>query len=197
MTYKVGNSTISGLSITRIYVSSAASVVNGRRNWNIPKHLARFEFTPETPSDPLSPLTVSVYPATSTSPEPEFASEPAFRARLAPSRRLPNFPVTVNLGVFPRAILDPRLFQAPLSGVPGYGHGSPIVSTEQWCSIESTYKGQPRIMYPEPALDGGKFGDGIGFPDVKPLSVGLWWPQAEIKFPDPIILDLAEDKKTK
>lgn len=32
-------------SVTRIYVSSWKSVVNGRRNWGIPKDLARFERT--------------------------------------------------------------------------------------------------------------------------------------------------------
>ena len=32
--------------ITGIWVSSEASLVNGRRNWNIPKHMARFAFTP-------------------------------------------------------------------------------------------------------------------------------------------------------
>lgn len=33
-------------------------------------------------------------------------------------------------------------------------------------------------MYPESALGGGKLGDGVGFPDVKLFSVGLWWPNA-------------------
>ncbi|KAE8403254.1 hypothetical protein BDV37DRAFT_294677 [Aspergillus pseudonomiae] len=32
--------------ITRIYVSSLDSVYNGRKNWNIPKTLANFEFVP-------------------------------------------------------------------------------------------------------------------------------------------------------
>lgn len=32
--------------ITKIYVSSQASVVNGRRNWGIPKELAEFEVEP-------------------------------------------------------------------------------------------------------------------------------------------------------
>ncbi|CAE6527829.1 unnamed protein product [Rhizoctonia solani] len=188
MNFKVGGSSLSGLSITRIYVSSFASVVNGRRNWNIPKRLARFEFTLETPSDPLSPTLASVYPSLSDSPNPGFSPDPIFRARLVPSRRLPNFPL--NLTSIPRAILDSRVLQPPLTDP---------VGTEQWCIVEPGFAGQVRVMYPEPGLEGARYGDGIGFPDLQPMSVGLWWPKAEILFPPPEILDpaLNESKKTK
>ncbi|KAB5590446.1 hypothetical protein CTheo_6109 [Ceratobasidium theobromae] len=196
MKYKVGNSTISGLSITRIYVSSPASIVNGRRNWNIPKQLARFEFHTETPN-PLSPVVAAVYPAlngTGTAPEPEFAAEPVFRARLVPSRLLPNFPL--NVAHFPRAIVDPRLFQAPLTSASPVGGA--VVGTEKWCTVAPEFKGRVRVMYPEPGL-GGKFGDGVGFPDVRPLLVGVWWPKANIRFPAAEILnpENSEDKKAK
>ncbi|KAH7338332.1 hypothetical protein B0J17DRAFT_662121 [Rhizoctonia solani] len=169
MNYKVGDSSVSGLSITRIYVSSFASVVNGRRNWNIPKRLARFEFVPEAPSDPLSPTLASVYPSLSDSLNPEFSPDPIFRARLVPSRRLPNFPL--NLSSIPRAILDSRVLQPPLTNPLG---------TEQWCTVAPGYSGQARIMYPEPALEGARYGDGIGFPDFQPMSIGLWWPKVSV-----------------
>ncbi|CAE6488302.1 unnamed protein product [Rhizoctonia solani] len=167
MNYKVGDSTVSG---------------------NIPKHLARFEFTPETPSDPLSPTLASVYASLSDSPNPEFSPDPIFRARLVPSRRLPNFPL--NLSSIPRAILDSRVLQPPLT--------SPV-GTEQWCMVAPGYAGQARIMYPEPGLEGARYGDGVGFPDFQSMSIGLWWPKAEIFFPAPEILDLTsnESKKTK
>ena len=50
------------LRITGIWVNSKASLVNGRRNWNIPKHLARFEFVLSEPRDPTSvPLEWKVF----------------------------------------------------------------------------------------------------------------------------------------
>ncbi|QRV78562.1 hypothetical protein RhiJN_06577 [Ceratobasidium sp. AG-Ba] len=219
MSYKTGpSSTISGLSVTRIYVSSTASVVNGTAAklqvksfpsfssyhlfafdgiGNIPKQLARFEFTKEDESDPLSPVIASVYPALLTSTS-EFSPEPIFSARLVPSRRIPNFPL--DLARVPHFLLDPRLFQAPLTNS---GQGNGLVGTEKWCTIIPSYSGEVRVMYPEPRLSEGKFGDGVGFPDVQPMSVGLWWPTAKILFTPPVILNVfgqpvaEEDKKTK
>ncbi|MEM7535365.1 MAG: hypothetical protein AAF639_24520 [Chloroflexota bacterium] len=43
--FKLGVSQQRLYSITKIYVSTEASVVNGQRNWGIPKELADFEFT--------------------------------------------------------------------------------------------------------------------------------------------------------
>ncbi|KEP48995.1 hypothetical protein V565_110650 [Rhizoctonia solani 123E] len=193
LNYKVGNTSLSGLSITRIYVSTFALVVNGKlspkilrspelyvlqhlahfflikRAGNIPKRLARFEFTPETPSDPLSPTLASVYPSLSDSRNTEFSPDPIFRTRLVPSRRLPNFPL--NLSSIPRALLDLRVLQPPLTD---------SIGTEQWCIIEPGFVGQVRIMYPDPGLEGARYGDGIGFPDLQPMSVGLWWPKVSV-----------------
>jgi hypothetical protein len=144
---------------------------------NIPKQLARFDFAPEDPTDPLSPVVASVYPSLSNTATTEFTADPVFRARLVVSRRLPSFPL--NLALVPRAILDPRLFQAPLCGA-GQAVG-PVVGTEQWCSIAPSFAGEVRVLYPEPGLEGGQFGDGFGFPDVKTLSVGLWWPKVSFE----------------
>jgi len=194
MSYKVGSTTVSGLSVTRIYVSTVASIVNGRRNWNIPKHLARFDFVPEDPTDPLSPVVASVYPSLSNSTTTEFTPDPVFKSRLVASRRIPTFPL--NLGIIPRAILDLRLLQAPL--VASTQEGSPVVGTERWCGITPSFSGDVRVLYPEPGLHGGKFGDGVGFPDASAMSVGLWWPKVKILFSEPEIVDGdEEDKKTK
>ncbi|KAF8747336.1 hypothetical protein RHS02_00272, partial [Rhizoctonia solani] len=169
MSYKSGDSSVSGRSITRIYVSSFAPLTNGRRIWNTPKHLARFEFTREAPSDPLSPTLVSVYPSLSDSPTPEFSPDPMFRARLVPSRYLPSIPF--NLSSFPRALLDTRVLQPPLSEPMG---------TEKWITVEVENDGYVKIMYPEPGLIGGRYGDGIGCPDIEPMSIGLWCPKASV-----------------
>jgi len=118
-----------------------------------------------------------------------------------PSRHLPSFPL--NLALVPRAILDPRLFQAPLTAARGEGASGADIGTERWCTVAPGYTGEVRVLYPEPGL-GAQFGNGVGFPDVKALSIGLWWSKANILFSDPVILNVsptdvrdAEDKKTK
>lgn len=134
-----------------------------------------------------------MYPSTSDIPEPEYTSEPAFKVRLSPSRQLPSFPL--NLARIPRSILDLSLLQPPLNGVPE----TPVVGTEQWCTVAPEFVGEGRIVYPEPALN-GKLGDGIGFPGIKPLAVGLWWPKVSMVASGAGILDSIdgpEDKKTR
>ncbi|QRV80601.1 hypothetical protein RhiJN_08616 [Ceratobasidium sp. AG-Ba] len=194
ITYKTGaNSSISGLTMTRIYVSTTASIING----NTPKHLARFEFTKEDESDPLSPIVASVYPVLFKSTS-KFSPEPMFSARLAPSRRIPSFPL--DLGRVPHFLFDLRLFQPPLTNL---GQGNGLVGTEKWCTVAPNFSGEVRVMYTEPKLSKGKLGDGVGFPDVRPMSVGLWWPKVKILADLSVILDefgkpaAGEHKKTK
>ncbi|EUC58354.1 hypothetical protein RSOL_248980 [Rhizoctonia solani AG-3 Rhs1AP] len=136
---------------------------------NTPKHLARFEFMIEKPSDPNSPRTISVYPSLSDSPTPEFSLDPIFRARMVPSRYLPSFPL--NLSNIPRALFDSRVIQPPLNGP---------IGTEKWISVEVENSGYAQVMYLEPGLEGGRYGDGIRFPDFKPMSVGLWCPKVSV-----------------
>ncbi|KAH7335863.1 hypothetical protein B0J17DRAFT_668182 [Rhizoctonia solani] len=182
MSYKVGGSSASGRSITQIYVSSFAALVNGRRIWNTPKHLARFQFIPETPSDPNSPIIASVYPSLADLPSPEFSPDPMFRARLVPSRYLPSFPL--NLSKFPRALFPMRVLQPPLT--------NPI-GTEKWMTVEVKNSGYVRLMYPEPGL-GGRYGDGIRCPDLESMGIGLWCPKLEQVFPPPEILEFVSNE---
>jgi len=65
--------------ISRIYVSHKYTTWNGRRNWNIPKHLARFDWT----TGPNGSESVKIYPHDTTKPLDESggASElPFFQA---------------------------------------------------------------------------------------------------------------------
>lgn len=95
------------MSVTRIYVSAAASVKNGRKNWGVPskferrrapssdladlsptEHQAIFSFTP-LPSDPSSTLCTVAHPTSPTTP--------FFRAVLRPSRLTPfSMPLNTN-----------------------------------------------------------------------------------------------------
>ncbi|KAL9534840.1 hypothetical protein SMMN14_01386 [Sphaerulina musiva] len=73
-----------GVRVSRIYVSQKYTCWNGRVNWNIPKHLARFDWTYEADGS----TTVKVYPFDTTIPNSEaeaFASEkPFFQMTFAP-----------------------------------------------------------------------------------------------------------------
>lgn len=87
------------LRIARIYVSQRTTTYNGRLNWNIPKHLARFSFSaPITPAgaSPPQDLTVKVFPPGT---EDGDGVQPFFACKLTPWRWVP--PVPVNMGWVP------------------------------------------------------------------------------------------------
>ncbi|CAO2657943.1 Nn.00g072030.m01.CDS01 [Neocucurbitaria sp. VM-36] len=81
------------LRIARIYVSQRTATYNGRLNWNIPKHLARFSFSaPPTlkgQSPPLS-LDVEVFPPGTKDGD---GASPFFACTLKPWRWVPSVPV--------------------------------------------------------------------------------------------------------
>ncbi|KAF9692210.1 hypothetical protein EKO04_009851 [Ascochyta lentis] len=87
------------LRIARIYVSQRTTTYNGRLNWNIPKHLARFSFSaPVTPRGAVSPqdLTVKVFPPGTVDGD---GVQPFFACKLTPWKWVPAVPV--NLGWLP------------------------------------------------------------------------------------------------
>ena len=105
--------------ITGIWVSSEVSLLNGRRNWNIPKHLARFEFTLSDPNDPTSmPVAVKVFNAPLSSEknsgiQADLAEQrPFFTAKFQSISYLPAIPFHTSwmkyLG-FPSQLLQPPL----------------------------------------------------------------------------------------
>ncbi|KAF1954650.1 hypothetical protein CC80DRAFT_123536 [Byssothecium circinans] len=80
------------LRICRIYVSQRTTTYNGRLNWNIPKHLARFHFSaPPTPAgkSPPETLDIAVYPPGS---EEGDNVRPFFACTLQPFRWIPSMP---------------------------------------------------------------------------------------------------------
>jgi hypothetical protein len=159
------------LRITRIYVSTLASTVNGRRNWNIPKRLARFAFDPVDPAKLSGPTRVSVFACLSNaaSGSPAFAPEPFFSVILTPSI-LPSFPLKSQY-----LPLDLRLVMPPLDDETAAGHE--LVGTERWASLTPSLVGPCRAVWGKGALTGpgNRWTDGVGFPDTKPYSLGLVW----------------------
>ncbi|KAL2831549.1 hypothetical protein BDW59DRAFT_182183 [Aspergillus cavernicola] len=157
--------------ISTIYVSTDASVWNGRRNWNIPKHRARFEFKPVGKSD----LSLKVYHP-ENSPAPLNPNLPFFTALLKGSS-LPKVPLP-HMAPLP-------LVQPPLSKSrwpPGIQDA--VIATDDpengrenpWLRINPAFKGSWGLAYPRRLEDGEDtlqwHGDGVGFPKLKLWSVG-------------------------
>ncbi|KAI3321991.1 hypothetical protein HD806DRAFT_536464 [Xylariaceae sp. AK1471] len=115
--------------ISRIYVSQKYTCWNGRTNWNIPKHLARFQW------DDLADgaTRVRVYPHdTSGDPSESRPSDvPLFQATFKPMRWTPSFPFSLSwlqyLG------FDASLVQPPLPA--GKGSQGELPGTDRWCRI--------------------------------------------------------------
>ncbi|KZT33078.1 hypothetical protein SISSUDRAFT_445248 [Sistotremastrum suecicum HHB10207 ss-3] len=166
---------MSGLRITRIYVSTEASIYNGRRNWNVPKHLARFEFT----SSPTGTLDIRVFsPSVST-------SAPFFSATVQPVRFVPSFPLSTSY-MPSTPLIQPPLPEAsafPSSLLEEGEEAAALIGTDNWWSIDPVIKGKVRLIWVQPNLapraGGGKsvkvLGDGEGFPSVQPWTIGLEW----------------------
>ena len=101
--------------ISRIYVSQRTTTYNGRLNWNIPKHLARFSFSsPPTPpgASPPSNLTVQVFPPGTKDGD---GGAPFFACTLKPWTWVP--PIPLNTKYLP---LSMAAAQPPLPAAPGY-----------------------------------------------------------------------------
>ncbi|KAH7096500.1 hypothetical protein BKA62DRAFT_719491 [Auriculariales sp. MPI-PUGE-AT-0066] len=157
--------------ITRIYVSSAVSVFNGRTNWNIAKHLARFAFTPLA-SDPRKTLVEVFEHYPEDRPAGVAAAKPFFAAVFAPQRFVPAMPLNtkwLGLGALPQ----PPLRKGPHDEEAG---------TEKWQGFECIVKGWTRGVWWEPApmtpgsrIAPGEYADGHSFPKVKIWSFGTGW----------------------
>ncbi|KAJ7659490.1 hypothetical protein B0H17DRAFT_1212884 [Mycena rosella] len=149
------NLTDSGLRITQIYVSTNASVFNGRTKWNIPKHLAEFDFDDATDGS----TTVTVSP-------PGDSANAHFRAKFTPATG--PIPVQVNTTITGDylTLIQPALPASPTNPVE--------VGTSTWQQLLLGVKSETlAASVISGALPGGKIGNGIGYPDIQPLlSIG-------------------------
>ncbi|EMC92857.1 hypothetical protein BAUCODRAFT_264299 [Baudoinia panamericana UAMH 10762] len=157
------------LRVTRIYVSQKDTTYNGRRNWNIPKHLARFEFSAPPVAKGSSPpkqLTVSVYP-----PDSEDANaKPFFRATFAPISYLPAFPLSTSY-----MPLDMTIVQPPIPA----GEDSILCGTDKWVRFQTTFAtSRAYLMRATNEDDYGKVKQEGWWPRVKPWSTGFWLEEA-------------------
>ncbi|KAF8156319.1 hypothetical protein K438DRAFT_1986904 [Mycena galopus ATCC 62051] len=145
------NLTDSGLRITHIYVSSNASVFNGRTNWNIPKHLAVFDFA--TSVDGSTTVTVS---------PPDDLCNPHFKATLTPATR--QIPIQINstLAGDYLTFIQPSIPASPKNPV--------VVGTDTWKQLLVDIEADSlRASVISGALPDGRIGNGVGYPDIEPL----------------------------
>lgn len=123
------------LRIARIYVSQRDTVYNGRINWNIPKHLARFEFShPPTPKGvaPPSQLDVRVFPASTTDVD---EIDPFFSCSLKPWKWIPSVPVSTRY-----LPLSTAMAQPPVPAAAGF-HEAAKEEGEGKSSWKNEYRG--------------------------------------------------------
>ena len=150
----------------------------GRKNWNIPKHLARFAFThspQSTSSESSDALKVEVFPPDST------ATRPFFTAILKPFRWLPSIPFSSTMTPLDSHIVQPPV---PLSKDGPY---------QEWlCGTDRWVKALPKVnakklkgMWVDLRMDSDKEG---WWPDLKPWKIGFWMEGVTLKIDEPEVL---------
>ncbi|KAH8728274.1 hypothetical protein GQ44DRAFT_675519 [Phaeosphaeriaceae sp. PMI808] len=174
------------LRISRIYVSQRTTAYNGRLNWNIPKHLARFSFSsPPTPagSSPPSSLAVRVFPPDSRDGD---ATPPFFAAKLTPWRWAPAIPINtayvpINVGIVQPPCPEPAgrqvaaAFEAELKtpigayNVSAKNEEALVVGTERWCAFDIGAKSWARGCWVDLNADQEENEAGE--------AEGKWWPK--------------------
>ncbi|KAK1518044.1 uncharacterized protein CCOS01_12301 [Colletotrichum costaricense] len=115
--------------ITRIYVSQKYTCWNGRKNWNIPKHLATFDW--KTNSDGSTSVRVFPHDTSGDIEETAASTTPLFQATFKPIPYVPSFPL--SLDILKYVGVDATLVQPPLPQ--GSGSQGELPGTDRWCSI--------------------------------------------------------------
>ncbi|PFH59769.1 hypothetical protein XA68_11900 [Ophiocordyceps unilateralis] len=163
--------------VSRIYVSQKHTCYNGRVNnmkanedsisdWNIPKHLARFEW--ERNYDGSQTVKVFPHDMTTDDNETHSSSRPFFRATMKNIPFIPSFPFSTSwlkyVGIPTRAV-HPQLPE-------GKGSQGELPGTDRWCIISPAIKGNDTALITidmsqnegedEDGGDGGNFWPGLG-----------------------------------
>lgn len=66
-----------------------------------------------------------------------------------------------------------ELVAPPLPESPDWRENG-LVGTDKWMSITPHMRGTAGFFRAKGGLEGGKYGDDDGFPDVSPWSIGMW-----------------------
>ncbi|KAK0751842.1 hypothetical protein B0T18DRAFT_341693 [Schizothecium vesticola] len=174
------------LRITRIYVSQERTAWNGRTNWNIPKHLARFEWN----DLPDGSTTIKVFPHDVGVPYSPAEAEPAagrpwFQCTIRPVGYLPAFPMSTE--VMKWVGIDAALVQPPLPQ--GEGSKGELVGTERWCKLEGFRESSRRSRAVWVDMDQGEEGgreEGgrFFFPGLRKWNLAVKMEEGDVFFPE-------------
>jgi hypothetical protein len=170
--------------ISRIYVSQMDTCYNGRKNWNIPKHMARFEFTGQTEgtdrqrllegAGQQGGLRVDVFKDSSV-------DNPFFSATLRPTGLpLPYIPFSSTW--LTRLGINPPLLQPPLPN----GNAYEECETQGWKrSVAKLSSRKSTLMWCEMSLPQ----EGEGGAGFLPGDAGKWWAKwmIAVKMEDAIL----------
>lgn len=155
--------------ITQIYVSTRVSIMNGRKNWNIPKHLADFDIS--TTSDGTTTISVS-HPGTSV---------PFFKASTK------KIPVVSSLSIHSSTSVFGKYFGLVQPPLP-VGEVPENVGTSQWAALTPILRGSTSLRTMTPGL-AGKAGDGVGFPAVAPWPIAVSMENLDVEFGEAVMQD--------
>lgn len=155
----------------------------GRKNWNIPKTQAHFKFTPDPHAKkntdfPYIRVSVSS-PSDPTHAHPFFAADlkPSLLSALSMPFHSSYVPLRMNMA-------HPPLPQSL------HWRDDAMVGTDRWCAMDPTMKGKAGMFWSKGGLEGGRYGDGVGWPDVRPWAAGMWLRDFSLVFDVPKVLEV-------
>lgn len=157
-----------------VFTDTTRCYSTGRKNWNICKHHAHFNFVPSGAKSP----TANPYSRIEIAP-PSSPDKPFFVLNMAPTLLFSGGRLPYDSLKFP---LDTSLVNPPLPQSPHWRENGEI-GTEEWIGITPHMRGKAGLFSAKGGLEGGKFGDGEAFPDITPWSVGMWMRDFRLTFP--------------
>ncbi|KAI5858858.1 hypothetical protein BZA05DRAFT_366411 [Tricharina praecox] len=162
----------SKLRITRIYVSSAASTYNGRRNWGIAKKVARFRFVGDEDGGMCSRVELR------EAGDGDDA-KPFFAVDLKPAVWGVTMPLSTAFSPIDLAVVHPPLPR---------GAEVERTASDKWYGVNPYVRGTGGGAWAKGALGDGEWADGVAFPKVQPVRLGVWWKDATIDFSEGEVL---------
>ena len=157
-------------------------------DWNIPKHLASFEFNED--QDGTTHIKVFPHDTNGDASEAAASKTPFFRASFKPVPYVPSFPASV--GLLRYAGIDPSLVHPPLPE--GGGSQGELPGTDRWCAVvPGEYSRRTSVgWFDLRQADGGGGGSGGGgagefenfWPGLRRWNLGVRMDDADIDFPE-------------
>ncbi|KAL8947605.1 MAG: hypothetical protein Q9222_006131 [Ikaeria aurantiellina] len=167
--------------ITRIYVSQRDTTFNdesGRKNWNIPKHIARFKVTGDFSAPPF---TIQLFPEDPADETPFFSASLKHLGFWTPS-----FPFSSRfmkrIGV-PSSMVQPPLPQAK--------SGDVVCGTDRWCKSEPViYSPKAKLIWmdlKQPEKKGENKNE-HWWPGIKRWHLGVQLQNAQLDLGEPEVI---------